>query len=43
MNSPNSYEQNEAFTKHIVQVMIKALGVKKLELKVSIPKKLYDE
>ena len=42
INSPNAYEQNKAFTKHIVEVMIKAHG-EKLELEVSIPRKLHDE
>ena len=42
LNSPNAYEQNKAFTKHIVEVVTKALE-ENLELKVSIPRKLYDE
>ena len=42
LNSPNAYEQNKAFTKHIVEAMMKALE-EKLELEVSIPRKLYDE
>ena len=42
LNSPNAYEQNKAFTKHIVDAMMKALEGK-LELEVSIPRKLYDE
>jgi hypothetical protein len=42
INSPNAYEQNKAFTKHIVEAMIKA-HEEKLELEVSIPRKLYDE
>ena len=41
-NSPNSYKQNKAFTKHIVDAMMKALE-EKLELEVSIPRKLHDE
>ena len=39
---PNAYEQNKSFTKHIVDVMMKALE-EKLELEVSIPRKLHDE
>jgi hypothetical protein len=42
LNSPNTYEQNKAFTKHIVESMMKALE-EKLELEISIPRKLYDE
>jgi hypothetical protein len=42
INSPNAYEQNKAFTKHIVEAMIKA-HEEKLELEVSIPTKLHDE
>ena len=42
INSPNAYEQNKAFTKHIVDAMMKALE-EKLELEVSIPRKLHDE
>ena len=42
INSPNAYEQNKAFTKHIVEAMIKA-HEEKLELEVSIPRKLHDE
>ena len=42
INSPNAYEQNKAFTKHIVDAMLKALE-EKLELEISIPSKLYDE
>ena len=41
-NSPYAYEQNKAFTKHIVDAMMKALE-EKLEIEVSIPRKLYDE
>ena len=33
---------NKAFTKHIVEAMMKALE-EKLELEISIPRKLYDE
>jgi hypothetical protein len=42
INSPNAYEQNKAFTKHIVEAMMKA-HEEKLELEVSIPRKLQDE
>ena len=42
INSPHAYEQNKAFTKHIVDALIKALE-EKLELEVSIPRKLHDE
>src|SRR5215216_2841408 len=42
INSPHAYEQNKAFTKHIVDAMMKALE-EKLELEVSIPRKLHDE
>ena len=42
INSPHAYEQNKAFTKHIVNVVMKALE-EKLELEVSIPRKLHDE
>ena len=42
LNSPNAYEQNKAFTKHIVEAMMQALE-EKLELEVSIPRKSYDE
>ena len=42
INSSNAYEQNNAFTKHIVEAMMKALE-EKLELDISIPRKLYDE
>src|SRR3989337_931845 len=42
INSPNANEQNRAFTKHIVEAMIKA-HEEKLELEVSIPRKLHDE
>ena len=42
INSPHAYEQNKAFTKHIVDAMMKALE-EKLELDISIPKKLHDE
>ena len=42
INSRHAYEQNKAFTKHIVDAMMKALE-EKLELEVSIPRKLHDE
>ena len=42
LNSPHAYEQNKAFTKHIVDAMMKAFE-EKMELEVSIPRKLYDE
>ena len=42
LNSPDAYNQNKAFTKHIVDAMMKALE-EKLELKVSIPRILHDE
>src|SRR3989337_1560833 len=38
INSPHAYEQNKAFTKHIVEAMMKA-HEKKLEMEVSIPRK----
>ena len=41
INSPHAYEQNKAFTKHIVDAMMKAFE-EKLELEVSIPRKLHD-
>ena len=39
---PHAYEQKKTFTKHIVDAMMKALE-EKLELEISIPKKLHDE
>src|SRR3989337_769249 len=42
INSPNAYEQNKAFTQHIVEAMVKA-HEEKLQLEVSIPRKLQDE
>ena len=42
ISSPNAYEQNKAFTKHIIDAMMKAFE-EKLELDVSIPRKLHDE
>ena len=42
LNSPHAYNQNNAFTKHIVDAMMQSFE-EKLELEVSIPRKLYDE
>ena len=42
LNSPHAYSQNKAFTDHIVEAVIKYLK-EKLELEVSIPRKLHDE
>jgi len=42
INSPHAYEQSKAFTKHIVDAMMKAFE-EKLELEVSIPRKLHDK
>ena len=42
VNSPHAYIQNKAFTKHIVDALMQSYE-EKLELKVSIPRKLYDE
>ena len=42
VNSPHAYSQNKAFTKHIVDALIQSYE-EKLELEVSIPRKLYDE
>ena len=42
ISSPNAYEQNKAFTEHIVEALIKAYD-EKLELEISIPTKLHDE
>ena len=42
LNSPHAYEQNKAFTKHIVDDMMKSFE-EKLELEISIPRKLHDE
>ena len=41
INSHKAYEQNKAFTRHVVEAMMKDLE-EKLELEVSIPRKLYD-
>ena len=42
LNSPHAYNENKAFTKHIVDAMMQYFE-EKLELKVSFPRKLYDE
>ena len=42
LNSPRAYSQNKAFTKHIVDALMQSYE-EKLELEVSIPRKLYDE
>ena len=42
LNSPHAYNQNKDFTKDIVDAMMKSFEAK-LELEVSIPRKLYDE
>ena len=42
LNSHHAYNQNKAFTKHIVDAMMQSFE-EKLELEVSIPKKIYDE
>ena len=42
LNSPHAYYQNKAFTKHIVDAMMQSFK-EKLELEVSIPRKLYDK
>ena len=42
LNSTRAYDQNKAFTKHIVGALMKSYE-EKLELEVSIPKNLYDE
>ena len=42
LNSPHAYNQNKAFTKHTVDAMMQPFE-EKLELEVSIPRKLYDE
>src|SRR3990170_1133541 len=42
LNSPHAYNQNKAFTKHITDAMMKSFE-EKLELEVSIARKLYDE
>ena len=42
LNSPHAYNQNKAFTKHIVDALMQSYE-EKLELEVSIPRELYDE
>ena len=42
LNSPHAYSQNKAFTEHIVDALMQSYE-EKLELKVSIPRKIYDE
>ena len=42
LNSPHTYSQHKAFTKHIVDALMQSYE-EKLELEVSIPSKLYDE
>ena len=42
LNSPHAYSQNKAFTKHIVDALMQSYE-EKLELEISIPRKLYDE
>src|SRR4051812_19065683 len=42
LNSPHAYSQKKAFTKHIVDALMQSYE-ERLELKVSIPRKLYDE
>src|SRR3954466_13001504 len=42
LNSPHAYSQKKAFTEHIVDALMQSYE-EKLELKVSIPRKLYDE
>ena len=42
LNSPHAYSQNKAFTKHIADALMQSYE-EKLELEVSIPRKLYDE
>ena len=42
LNSPHAYSQNKAFTQHIVDALMQSYEGK-LELEVSIPRKIYDE
>ena len=42
LNYPHAYSQNKSFTKHIVDALMQ-LYEEKLNLQVSIPRKLYDE
>ena len=41
LNSPHAYNQTKAFTKHIIDAMMQSFE-EKLELEVSISRKLYD-
>ena len=42
LNSPHAYNQNKAFTKHIIDALMQSYE-EKHELEVSIHRKLYDE
>ena len=42
LNSPHAYNQNKAFTKHIIDDMMQSFE-EKVDLEVSIPRKLYYE
>ena len=42
LESPHAYDQNKAFTKHIVDTLMQSYE-EKIEVEVSIPRKLYDE
>ena len=42
LNYTHAYNQNKAFTKHIIDAMMQSFE-EKFELEVSIPRKLYDE
>ena len=42
LNYPHAYSQHKAFTEHIVDALMQSYE-EKLELKVSIPRKFYDE
>ena len=42
VNSPHAYSQNKAFTKHIIDALMQSFD-EKLNLEVSLPRKLYDE
>ena len=42
LNSPHAYDQKKAFTKHTVDALMQS-HKEKLELEVSIPRKLYGE
>ena len=42
VNSPHAYSQKKAFTKHIVDALKQSFH-EKLNMEVSIPRKLYDE